>query len=168
MPSFRAEEGLRGEVAEGEDHHGLDGLDLGHEKRVARRHLVRLGIAIAFRPALHHVRDIAVSIAVEADASRGEHPGEELARAADEGDALLFLFLARAFADDHQAGAGDAEAEDDGRSALAELAELTACAGLFLDAQRFRPDRKMADREMTGRETGDRGAEARKTGRATA
>src|SRR6185369_14271510 len=99
---------------------------------------VRLGISVALRPALHHVRDIAVPISVEADASRGEHLGQQLARAADEGDALLVLFLARAFTDDHQAGARIAHAEDDGRPALAELAELTARARLLLDAQRVR------------------------------
>src|SRR5262245_45062164 len=120
---LRPQERLRGEVPEGEDHDGLDGLDLGHEERVARRHLVGLGIAVALGPALHHVRDVAVPIAVEADAARREHPGEELARPADEGDALPVLLLAGALADDHEAGAGVAHPEDDGRPALAELAE---------------------------------------------
>src|SRR4051812_6672140 len=50
-------EELGGEVAEGADHPGLDQLDLLEEVGLARRDLVRLGIAVAGRTVLEHVRD---------------------------------------------------------------------------------------------------------------
>ena len=72
---------------------GLDGVDLGHQERAAGRDLVGLRVAVALGPALHHVGDVAVALAIEPD--RGEHLGEELAGAAHEGHALLVLLLAR-------------------------------------------------------------------------
>src|SRR5262249_55229961 len=42
-----AEERLRGEIAERQDHDRLDRLELRQQERVARRDLVRLGVAVA-------------------------------------------------------------------------------------------------------------------------
>src|SRR5262245_262212 len=133
---LRADQGLSREVAEGQDHVGADRVDLGDQEWAAGQDFVRLRIAIALRPALDHVGDIAVALAVEAH--RGEHAGQQLARAADEGQPLLVLFLARAFAHHHQPGAGTARAERDIRAALAELAERAALTRLLLPAQGVR------------------------------
>src|SRR5262245_16063985 len=117
---LRADEGLRGEVAECEDHARLDGVELRREEGIARRDLVRLRIAVPFGPAFDHVRDVAVALTVEAD--RREHLREELARAPHEGLALLVFLLAGTFAHYHQPCATAAGPENDRGAALAELA----------------------------------------------
>ena len=132
-PFLRSDEGLRREVAEGQDHVGRDRVDLGHQERAARRDLVGLRIAIALGPALHHVGDVAVALALEAH--RGQHPGEELAGAPDEGQALAVFFFPRSLADHHEPGPRVAGAERDVGPAPTELAELAALAGALLIAQ---------------------------------
>src|SRR5262249_42560115 len=79
----------------------------------------------------HDVGDVAIAIAVEPDAAGGQHAGEELSRAADEGLALLVLVLAGTLADDHEPRARTAHAEHDGRAALGQLAALAARQALL-------------------------------------
>src|SRR4030095_10826878 len=117
---LRADEGLRGEVAEREDDARLDGVELRRQEGIARRHLVRLRIAVPLGPALHHVGDVAVALTVESH--RREHLREELTGTAHEGFALLVFLLTRAFAHHHQPRAAAPGSEDDGGAALAELA----------------------------------------------
>src|SRR5262249_31178201 len=84
-----AEQGLRGEIAQGEDHRGSYRVELRHQEGVACRDLVRLGVAVALGSALHDVGDVSVALTVEAH--RLQHLREELAGAAHEGLALLVL-----------------------------------------------------------------------------
>ena len=90
----------------------------GQERR-AGRDLLRLGVAVSRGPALHDVADVDL---LARETHRLEHLREELARAADEGLALLVLLLARPLADEHEARLRAAGAEDDRGPALAELA----------------------------------------------
>src|SRR6185295_14546642 len=85
-------------------------------------------------PALHHVGDVAIALAVEAD--RGHHLGQELARAAHERQPLLVFLLAGALPHHHEPRPRTARAERDVRAALAELAELAALARALLLGQR--------------------------------
>jgi len=69
----------------------------------------RLGIAVPLGRQIDHVADVAIALAIELHG--GEHLGQELPGAADEGFALLVLFLARSLADDHETRARVARAE---------------------------------------------------------
>ena len=77
----------------------LDRVDLAEEERLAGRDLVRLGIAVARRPALDHVGDVDL-VAVKPD--RLDDLRQQLPGAADERDALDVLVGARRLADEHQ------------------------------------------------------------------
>src|SRR5215469_16243451 len=128
-----AEKSLGREVAESEDHRGLDGVELRHEEGIAGADLVRLGIPVPVRVALDHVADVAVALAVESH--RGQHLGQELSRPPHEGLALLVLFLARPLADDDHLGLRVARAEHHGLPALAQFAERASLEGLFLRSE---------------------------------
>src|SRR5262249_38853050 len=117
----RAEEGLRGELAEGHDDRRANRVQLCLEERLAGLDLVRLGIAVPRRPALHHVADVDLVARV---AHRGDHLGEELAGGPDEGNALVVLLGSGALSHEDQARLRIADAEDDVLPARAELAAL--------------------------------------------
>jgi hypothetical protein len=117
---FRPQEGLRGKVAQRQDHLGLDRAQLRQEKRLAGGDFVGLGIAVPFRVALDHVTDVAILLTVEAD--RGEHLRQQLARPSDERQALPVLLLPRSLADADKLRPPVPGAEDDGASAPRELA----------------------------------------------
>ena len=136
MPSLGAEQGLGGEVTEGEDHRRLHGVDLGHEERDCTPR-PRPARDCGSAPAGTSPRWRCSSRARGRSPPRLEHLGQELAGAADERLGLPVFFLARAFADDHETRARIAGAEGDGRPALAELAERAAL-------QRGAPGRRSA------------------------
>jgi hypothetical protein len=96
---FRGEQRLRGELSERHDHLWLDARDLRLEERRALRDLVRLGIAIAGRTALHDVGDVDL-LAREAHGS--DDLRQQLAGASDERLALFVFIGPRAFPDEHQ------------------------------------------------------------------
>ena len=105
-----AGEQLGREVAQCGNERRPDQLDLPEEMRLAGLDLLRLGVTVARRPALEHVRDVDV---------RARQPDpvqellEQLARLTDEGNALLILVVAGRLADEHQLGVRVAGAEDD-------------------------------------------------------
>ena len=99
----RAQQRLRREFAERHDHLGLDEVDLPEQKRLARRDLVGLRIAVLGRPAFDDVGDVHV-VARQADGL--DDLREELAGAADERDALDVFVRARRLADKHQVRLG--------------------------------------------------------------
>ena len=105
-----AREQLGREVAESRDERRPDQLDLTEEVRLAGLDLLRLGIAVAGRPALEHVRDVDVG---PGHPDPVQEPLEQLAGLADERYALLVLVEAGRLADEHQLGVGVAGAEDD-------------------------------------------------------
>ncbi len=80
-----AQQRLRGELAERDDHLRPDRPELRAEERLAGGDLVGLGVPVAGRAALHHVRDVDL---LAAEAHRLDHAGEELAGTADEGLSL--------------------------------------------------------------------------------
>src|SRR6266513_608403 len=131
-----AEQALRGDAAEREDHLGLQRAELRREYRGARRELLALGISIAGWAALDRIRDKHV-VAREADAGRLEHLGEELARAADEGEALRVLVRARPLADHAELRPRIAGAEDDRRAPPAALALAAALERPLLGSERL-------------------------------
>src|SRR5258706_309471 len=100
------------------------------EERLAGRDLQRLRVAIPGRATLHDVADVHV---LTPPADGLDHLREQLARAADEWPAALVLFLARALADEDDAGVGASLAED---HAAPLLAERTAPAVADLGADR--------------------------------
>src|SRR5436190_1338734 len=104
------EQRLRGERAERHDHARADGVDLLEEERLARRDLVRLGIAVPRRAAFDHVGDVDL-IALEID--RQDHLRQELTGLADKRDPLLVFVRARRLTDEHQVRVGVADAEHD-------------------------------------------------------
>ena len=106
----RAQQRLRRELAERDDHLRLDGVDLPEQEWLARLDFVLLGVAVLRRPALDHVRDVHV-LALQID--RFDDLRQQLPGAADERNALLIFVGARRFADEHQIGVGIADAEDD-------------------------------------------------------
>ncbi len=55
------EQRVRGERAERDDDARTDRVDLREEERLARGDFVRLGLAVAGRAALDHVRDVDVA-----------------------------------------------------------------------------------------------------------
>ena len=71
------EQRLRRELPEGDDDLGPDRVQLRLEEGLAGLDLVRLGVAVARRPALHDVADVDLVAAV---AHRGDHLRQELAR----------------------------------------------------------------------------------------
>ncbi len=131
----RAQERLRRELAQGHDHARLDERQLLEQERLARRHFIGLGIAIARRAALDHVGDVDL---LAGHAHGLDDLGEQLAGAADERLALLVLVLARRLADEHQAGLRVADAED--HLPAAERGQLAArAARADVLAQRLQP-----------------------------
>ena len=113
-----------------------DGRDLAVEERRAGFHLVALGLAILGRTALHHVRDVDV---LALHAHRLDHLVEQLSGAPNEGLALGVFVRSRAFAHDHQLGAGIAYAEDDVLPSLVQDA-ARAIANVFADGAQFGGD----------------------------
>src|SRR5207237_1144919 len=112
---------------------------------LARGELVRLGIAVVGRPALHRVADVDV---LAAQAHRLDHLGEELSRLPHEGLALLVLVLPGPLAYEHEPRAGIADPEDEVGAALVELA---AGAIAELLAHRFEADEgKLAGHGRSG------------------
>src|SRR5262245_15268691 len=139
----RAEQRLRAELAERDDHLRFDDVDLPEQKRLARLDFVGLRIAVARRAALDHVRDVDV-LALEID--RFDDLGQQLTGAADEWNPLNIFIGARSLTDEHQIGFGIADAEHDLRAA--QRVQFAACAvadvgadggerfgGVFEDAQ---------------------------------
>ena len=97
--------------------------------------LERLGVAIARRPALQHVGDENV-LPREADAF--QQLVEELARAADERQALAVLFGSRRLADEHHIGVSVPGAEHRLAARLVQWA-LRARLHLFVEADQLSP-----------------------------
>src|SRR5262245_29261307 len=106
----RPQQPLPRELPESHDHPWLDGSDLALQEGLAAQDLVRLGVAVARRPALDHVRDVDL-LAPHADGL--DDPREELAGTADERQALLVLVSAGRLAHEHERRARVALAEDD-------------------------------------------------------
>ena len=99
-------EGFGDEAADGggakaDDQLGLDDGDLPLEIGQAAGHLVGRGDAVAGGAALDDVADEDLLAGV---AHGGDHLGEELSGAADEGEALFVFIGAGAFADEHDVG----------------------------------------------------------------
>jgi hypothetical protein len=86
-------------IAQGDDDFGVHKSDLGREPLPAGRHLLLCGHAIAWRPALHHVRDVHL---FPGDPGAFEDFGEKLAGRANKGPTCLIFDLARGLADEHQ------------------------------------------------------------------
>src|SRR6476659_1928947 len=114
-----AREELGGEVAERADQLGLDQLDLAPEVRLARLDLLRQRVAVPGRTAFQNVAYIDI-LALQPDPV--EELGQQLARGADERDALLVLVKARRLADEHQLSGRRAGAEHDLGAPLGERA----------------------------------------------
>ena len=106
----RAQQALRGELAERDDHARADGGELLLEERLALGDLVGLGVAVARRAALQDVADVDV---VAAEAHRLDHLGQQLAGGADERLAGAIFVGARRLADEDQRRVGVADAVDD-------------------------------------------------------
>ena len=118
---------LRREVAERRNDARLDQLDLPPEMSLAGLDLFGQRIAVAGRAAFKNVDDIDV---VTRQPDAGEQLVEQLARRADERDALLVLVEAGSLADEHQIGVRVARAEDDLRAASGKCALGAACNDL--------------------------------------
>src|SRR5882762_2266795 len=131
-----AEETLRGDAAERENHLRLERAELRREHRRARRELVGLGVSIRGWAALDGIRDEHL-VAREVHARRLEHFGEELTRAADERQALRILVGTRTFADHDELRPQVAGAEDDRRAPFAELALPAALERPLLRRERL-------------------------------
>src|SRR6266480_5731803 len=133
---LRAEEALRGDAAEREDHLGLERAELRREHRGARRELLGLRISVAGWSAFDRIRDEHL-VAREAHARRLQHLGEELARAADERKTLRVLVGARPLADHDELRPRMAGAEDDRGAPLTELALAAALERPLLGGERL-------------------------------
>src|SRR4029079_17946714 len=136
-----AEERLRREFSERDDHHRIHRRNLRPEERRALLDLVRLRIAVIGGPALHDVRDVHL---LAREAHRLDDLREQLPGPADERLALQIFIGAWAFADEHQPSMRVADAEDDVRAPLVQLA-ASAVADLVTDLVQFaagsdRPD----------------------------
>jgi hypothetical protein len=94
---------LRRKCAEATDDLGANCGKLTLEERIAGEHFVRLGIPIVRWPALEHIADVNI---IALDVDRFDDLREELARAADEGQALLVFIKSRRFTDENKLGAG--------------------------------------------------------------
>src|SRR2546430_17119821 len=92
------EQGLGGELPQGDDGLRLDGRELPFEERFAGGELVLLRIAIVGRPALHRVADV---VGLAALAHRLDNLGEELSGLPYERLALIFLVLDWRISHDH-------------------------------------------------------------------
>src|SRR6185312_13124757 len=114
---------LGGEVPERADDTRPDQLHLGEEMALARGDLVRLGVAVARRTALQHVRDVDVG---PREPDRAEQRLEHLAGLADERCALAVLVVAGGLAHEHQIGVGMARPDHDLRPGAGERALLTS------------------------------------------
>src|SRR5207245_1725590 len=77
----------------------LDGRELPFQERLAGSQLVRLGIAVVGRAALHRVADVDV---LAPQAHRLDHLGEELTGFTHERLPFQIFVLARGLADEHQ------------------------------------------------------------------
>ncbi len=142
-PGRLPREELGGEVAEGCDERRPDQLDLAEEVRLARLDLLGVRVAVARRTALDHVRDVDVG-ARETDPV--QELLEQLARLADEGDAVCVLVKARSLADEHQVGERVTGAEDDLRARGGERA-ARAAEGLVAVVGQFRRAKRVAHGE---------------------
>src|SRR6185312_3394198 len=125
----RAQEALRGELAERDDHARADGRELLLEEGLALGDLVGLGVAVARRAALQDVADVDVAAG---EAHGFDHLGQELAGGADERLAGAIFVGAGRFADEDEGGVGVADAVDDVGALAGELAAL-AVAELLAD-----------------------------------
>ena len=127
--------GRRG--AERDQHLGLNDLKLFEQEGLAGEDLLRQRVAVVRRATLQHVADEDV---VAGEAHRFDHLGEQLARLADEGDALAVLLKARGFADEHEASSWVALTEDRLRAGRRQAAPRTALDLAHVeDAQPLRP-----------------------------
>src|SRR5437667_10121790 len=100
----------------------MDGVDLLLEERLAGHDLIGLGIPVLGRPAFNNIRYPDVlpwNLETLLD-----DVGQELARAPDEGEALLVLFRPRRLAHEHEARGRVSLAEDDGLAPAGKLATL--------------------------------------------
>ena len=138
-----AEQRLRGELAERDDHPRPDRRDLRAQERLAGLDLVGLRVAVARRAALHDVRDVDL---LAAEAHRLDHLREELARLADEGLALAILVRAGTLARRTSARrAGFPTPKTSVVRAAGELA-ARAVAELVADREQGRAARSLARR----------------------
>src|SRR5437868_5700019 len=90
-----------GEIAERDDHAGVDVLHGPVQERPAGFDLVRQRVAVPRRAAPNHVRDVYV---LTAKTDLSQQSREELPGSSHEGLALLVLVIARTFADEHDLG----------------------------------------------------------------
>ena len=90
---------------------------------LARRDLVRLGVAVARRTALEHVGDVDVR---PREPDRSEQRLEHLAGLADEGRALAVLVIPGGLAHEHQIGVGMARPDHHLRPGAGKRALLTS------------------------------------------
>ncbi len=129
------EQGFHGGCAEDANGFGLDGHELAVEELAADFHFVGLRGTIFGRAAFDDVADVDV-IAFELDAFFGggvlNHLREQLASAADEGQALLIFIGTRTFANEDERRSFVAGAKDDFVAGLAEAAAF-AIADVFAD-----------------------------------
>src|SRR5437867_11738940 len=120
---LRPQQRLRRELAERDDDLGRDQLELADEKGLARRHLVRLQVAVLRRPALDDVGNVHV-LSPEPH-PLGDDLGQQLPGAPDERLALDVLVATRRLPDEHQPRPGVADPEHDVRAMRRELAAVT-------------------------------------------
>jgi hypothetical protein len=112
-----------------------------------------VGVRLPGGPALDHVADVDL---LAGERHGGDHLGEELAGAADEGLALGVFVGAGAFAHEDKVGAGVADAEDGLRAFLAEAATLAALDEVVVEGLEGRFSRGdgevfLAERREVGR-----------------
>ena len=136
------EQRVRREAPERDDDPGLQQLDLAQQPGLALRDLDRVGIAVVRRAALDHVRDVDLVLAVQPH--RGEHAVEQLAGAADEGQALAVLLLARRLADDQPVGRRVSHA---GHRVAPARSEVAGAAGADRIGQRGLVGRQLGERD---------------------
>ena len=134
---------LRGKGAKTAHDFRADGRELLLQERIAGGDFVRLGIAVFRRTAFQDIADVDV-FTLEID--RLDDLRQQLARAADERQALLVFVVARRFADEDELGVGIARAEDDVGALRSELAAL-AVADFGADGFEGDPS---ADQSQTG------------------
>ena len=136
---------------------GADRGDLALQEREAACDLVRFRVAV---PGGRHFTMLAMyHLAPAAVEALFDHLGEEPAGAPDEGFPLAVLVAARAFADEHEVGAGVADAEHDGAAVFREAAAGAVAEVVADRRQRF--GRGFAAGGGPGR--GESGEEVRET-----
>ena len=121
----QTEQRLHGEASHDEKHVGANEKKLPAQIGCAAGHLGGRGIAVSRRAALEHVHDRDVAAALDADTL--EHLREQLARLADERNALKVLLAAGRLAHERNAHPGTAFGEDDVLAAFGHRA-TGACA----------------------------------------